>query len=179
MSETPFGSTILFHIGPLAITDTVVTSWGILVCMGAAAMLMSRCLKQEPPRWQTAMEGGVLALESAIADVLPHHARRVLPFIGTLWLFVVTANLAGTHSRIACTDARSLRHGGAGHSGVRLDPLVWHPYQRLARLSAPLRRTQHSSGSVQHSERIDAHAGAGLAPVRQYDRVWKWPRCWC
>jgi F-type H+-transporting ATPase subunit a len=94
-NDTALNATPLFHLGPLAITDTVATSWGILLCMGTAAVIFSRCLKQQPSRWQAAAEGIVLTLEGAIAEVLPHHARRVLPFVGTLWLFVLIANLAG------------------------------------------------------------------------------------
>ena len=89
------GATILFHLGPLAITDTVITSWGILLCFALAGFVISRRLKLEPSRWQTACEGIVLTLEGAIAEVIPNEARRVLPFVGTLWLFVLVANLAG------------------------------------------------------------------------------------
>jgi F-type H+-transporting ATPase subunit a len=37
----------------------------------------------------------VLALQAAIEGAAPGHAARLLPFIGTLWLFIVAANLAG------------------------------------------------------------------------------------
>jgi F-type H+-transporting ATPase subunit a len=95
MSEG-LGATTLFHLGPLAVTDTVATSWGILLCFGLAAALFSRRLQMEPSRWQSALEGIVLAMEAAIAEVVPpQQARRILPFVGTLWLFVLAANLTG------------------------------------------------------------------------------------
>ncbi|MGB9151647.1 MAG: F0F1 ATP synthase subunit A [Alphaproteobacteria bacterium] len=86
---------VVFHIGSLTITDSVVTSWGIMFVFAVISIAMSRRLKMEPSRWQSALEGIVLVMEDAIADVLPQKARRVLPFIGTLWLFVVVANLTG------------------------------------------------------------------------------------
>jgi len=95
MNEAAFGANIVFHLGPLAITDTVVTSWGIMLFLSAMAAILSFGLKQESSRRQAAAETIVLTLESAVAEVMPHHARRVLPFIGTLWIFVLTANLAG------------------------------------------------------------------------------------
>ena len=98
MNGNPLGADIVFHLGPLGITDTVVTTWAImLVCVALAAGL-SRRLTDEPKRWQVAMEGVVIAIEAAIAEVLPQGSgavRRVLPFVATLWLFVLAANLIG------------------------------------------------------------------------------------
>lgn len=87
---------VILHIGSLAITSTVVTSWGILLLFALAAIIVSANLKEESSsRWQSACEGIVLALESAIAEVLPQYTRNVLPFVGTLWLFILVANLTG------------------------------------------------------------------------------------
>ena len=44
---------------------------------------------------QAALEGVVQAIESAIATVLPERSALLLPFVGTLWLFVAVANLVG------------------------------------------------------------------------------------
>lgn len=86
---------ILFHLGPLAISDTVVTSWGITLCFAVVSILLSRRLSLEPSRWQSALEGIVLTMETAIAEVVPKQARLILPFVGTLWLFILVANLTG------------------------------------------------------------------------------------
>src|SRR5690606_22573227 len=49
-----------------------------------------------PGRLQAATEAILIAIEAALKDVLPPASvRRVLPFVGTLWLFVLAANLAG------------------------------------------------------------------------------------
>jgi len=87
---------ILFSFGPFHFTATVVTTWGLLLVLAAGAWLATRRLSvDEPGLVQTALEGSVLAIEDAIAAVLPEQARTVLPFIGTLWLFVASANLLG------------------------------------------------------------------------------------
>ena len=44
---------------------------------------------------QVVLAGIIEAIENAIRAVLPGEARRVLPFIATLWLFIVVANLSG------------------------------------------------------------------------------------
>lgn len=87
---------IVFQWGPLAVTQAVVTTWGIMVALGAGAWLTTRRLRMDNPgKLQTALEGLVLAIEHAVQALLPRRASHVMPFIGTLWIFLVVANLAG------------------------------------------------------------------------------------
>lgn len=87
---------LAFQIGPLAIGPTVLTTWLLMALLTGLAWVGSRRLSvDKPARLQTALEGVVLALQQAIEDTAPGHARRLLPFIGTLWLFIATANLVG------------------------------------------------------------------------------------
>ncbi|MGW8310085.1 MAG: F0F1 ATP synthase subunit A [Thiogranum sp.] len=85
----------VFELGPLAITNTVVTTWLIMGIAGLCAWLVSRRLRLEPGPVQTVLEGIVAAIESAVAEVAPRHARQIMPFIGSLWVFLVLANLSG------------------------------------------------------------------------------------
>jgi F-type H+-transporting ATPase subunit a len=85
----------VFNLGPVVITNTVVTTWAIMAIVGLVAWLTSRRLRLDPGPVQAAVEGIVSVMEEAIADVAPQHAARILPFIGTLWLFLVIANLCG------------------------------------------------------------------------------------
>ncbi|MDE1942990.1 MAG: F0F1 ATP synthase subunit A [Betaproteobacteria bacterium] len=90
------GGQVVFRVGPLPITDTVLTTWGIVLLLALAAFVLSRRLRATPGRWQSAVEGALAAAEAAVAEVLPASAvRRVLPFVATLWLFILVANLAG------------------------------------------------------------------------------------
>ena len=87
---------VLFQVGPFGITATVVTTWGILLVLGLACWLLTRHLATENPGLpQTLAEGVVQTIEAAIAAVVPEETRRILPFVGSLWLFVATANLTG------------------------------------------------------------------------------------
>src|SRR5215467_3618034 len=85
----------LFYLGPLPINETVVTTWAMIVILVLVSCLSTRRLKLEPGRWQVALEGMMGAIQDAIAAVMPEHALRILPFLATLWIFVVTANLVG------------------------------------------------------------------------------------
>lgn len=85
----------LWHLGPLSITTTVVTTWVIMIVLGLCAWAVSRRLRSEPGALQTAFEGAVGAIEAAVADAAPEQAGLIMPFVGTLWVFLVVANLAG------------------------------------------------------------------------------------
>ena len=84
-----------WQIGPLLLPASVLTTWGIIAVLTLACVGIGRRLVDTPGLVQTAVEGILIAMESAIAAVLPDQARTVLPFVGTLWTFLAVANLAG------------------------------------------------------------------------------------
>jgi F-type H+-transporting ATPase subunit a len=89
-------ASVVFTLGWLQITSTVVTTWGLLLVIGVGSWLATRQLSVDQPGLvQTALEGVVQSIEAAIEGVLPGRAALLLPFIGTLWLFVAVANLTG------------------------------------------------------------------------------------
>lgn len=85
--------TEVFRLGPIAVTNTVVVTWGIMGGLAVAAWAVSRRLAATPGPWQVVVEGIVAAIEGAIRAVLPEHYRQVMPFIATLWIFIGVANL--------------------------------------------------------------------------------------
>jgi len=90
------GSDVIAHLGPLMIAEPVVTSWGIMLVLGLASWLATRRLRVEAPGMiQSALEGIVGAITEAIAFVLPARVELVRPFLGTMWIFLVVANLCG------------------------------------------------------------------------------------
>jgi F-type H+-transporting ATPase subunit a len=95
MNETGLTSNVVFSIGPLVITNTVITTWVIMFILGMLAWLVSRNLSMQPGKLQTAVEGIVMTIESAIVAIAPQQAKRLLPFIASLWIFLVIANLSG------------------------------------------------------------------------------------
>ena len=86
----------VFSIGGLQITSTVITTWGLLLVFCLFSWLATRRLVVDQPGLvQTALEGVVQSIEAAIDSVSPGRAGLLLPFVGTLWLFVAVANLVG------------------------------------------------------------------------------------
>ncbi len=88
-------STVVFYLGPLAITSIVVTTWGIMLVLGVFCWLVTRRLSLNPGPLQTMLEGVVSAMDESIRALLPGRARQLLPFIATLWIYIVIANLIG------------------------------------------------------------------------------------
>lgn len=92
---SPFQSETLFHVGPVPVSVPVVTTWGIMLALLCASLLLTRHLKQRPGRIQTTVELLVTGIDGQIAMILGKGERRFLPLLGTLFVFLVCANLAG------------------------------------------------------------------------------------
>ena len=85
----------VFELGPLVITGTVVTTWAIMGVLWILSWLVSLRLRIDPGPLQTAVEGIVSSIEQAVAEVAPRHTQQIMPFIGSLWVFLVVSNLCG------------------------------------------------------------------------------------
>ncbi|MCK5443996.1 MAG: F0F1 ATP synthase subunit A [Rhodospirillaceae bacterium] len=83
-----------FHIGLVPITPPVATTWVIIAVLFFVSFLSTRRLSVEHPgRWQTVLEGLILILKEQIAAVTRRDPELFLPLIGTLFIFILTANL--------------------------------------------------------------------------------------
>ena len=85
----------IVELGPVQLTNTVITTWVVMAIIGCFAWLATRRLQMNPSRLQTLIEAMVSIIEESIRDIAPQHVQQILPFIGTLWVFIVIANLIG------------------------------------------------------------------------------------
>ena len=85
----------IFELGPVQLTSTVITTWVVIAIIGGLAWLATRRLQMSPGRLQTMVEAIVSIIEESIRDIAPQHFRQIMPFIGSLWVFLVIANLIG------------------------------------------------------------------------------------
>jgi F-type H+-transporting ATPase subunit a len=95
MQASPLTSTLLFHIGPVAITRPVVTTWIIMAVLALVCRFVTRRLSMLPDRRQAVLEGIVTGIMGQIEDVIRKDGRPFLPLVGTLFIFLVVANLSG------------------------------------------------------------------------------------
>jgi F-type H+-transporting ATPase subunit a len=105
-APSPLISPVVFHLGPVPFTEEVVTTWGIIAVLGVFAYLSTRRLairraqrepsepRPRPGRLEVAVEAVFVLLEDQIRGVLQSDPAPLLPFIGTLFLFLAVANLS-------------------------------------------------------------------------------------
>jgi len=77
------------------ISNTVLTTWAIMGFVWLLAWLLSRRLRINPGLLQSAVEGIIASVEEAIKEVAPQYARHLMPFIGSIWIFLIIANISG------------------------------------------------------------------------------------
>lgn len=83
------------QLGPVVLAEPVLTTWGIMFALVVGSWIGTRRLSHNPGPVQVVLEGLLGAADEAIRAVLPAQTARLLPFIATLWLFIMVANLSG------------------------------------------------------------------------------------
>lgn len=74
---------------------TIVITWALMILLAGGAWLITRRLKYDTSvsRWQSVLEMLVLGMKGQIREVGLKNAKKYLPFIGTMFLFIVVSNL--------------------------------------------------------------------------------------
>jgi F-type H+-transporting ATPase subunit a len=86
---------ILWQHGFAKLNGTILTTWAMMIVMSLGARLITRRLKIAGgiSRWQATLEIIVTAIRSQIKEVGLGRPEDYLAFLGTIFLFVATANL--------------------------------------------------------------------------------------
>lgn len=91
---SPLQTVPLFHLGPVVITETVVTTWVLMVAMAALGWFAFRRPSVEAGTGQTIGEIIVEAIADQIEGVFGEDPWPFVPLIGSLFLFIACANLS-------------------------------------------------------------------------------------
>ena len=88
---------VYFTLGPLQVSATLVFTWLVMGLLVVASWLITRKLRVAAPlaAGQHALEALVVFVLAEIEGVTRHDARPYLPFVGTLFLFIVISNVLG------------------------------------------------------------------------------------
>lgn len=92
MIESPLSAKVLFNVGPVPITEPVVTTWGIMAALAVSGWLATRTFSIKPNRRQAVMELIASVIEEQIRGTMRVAPAPYVPMIGTLFLFILTAN---------------------------------------------------------------------------------------
>jgi F-type H+-transporting ATPase subunit a len=86
---------IFWQYGFIKLNGTIVFTWGLMLVLAVGARMITRNLSTElkRARWQNFLEIIVTAIEKQIEDVGLRHPEQYIGFLGTLFLFIATANL--------------------------------------------------------------------------------------
>jgi len=106
MQGSPLANVIVFHAGPVAITRPVVTTWAIMAVLAAGSWVSTRRLGLAPSRRQAVLELLVNGILAQIEEVTRRDARPLLPLVGTLFIFLLTANVSGILPGVQAPTAR-------------------------------------------------------------------------
>lgn len=167
---------IVFTIGGVAITDTVVFTWVIMALLVGLAAVVG-C-------WRPAMLELLLDfLNDVISDVMGRPAIRYLPFLGTLAIFIAASNTfsavpyitaptrdVSTPLALALVVFFSVHYFGIREKGLRrylkdmATPIFTLPLEIIAQLSRTLALTLRLFGNIVSGEMVVAVLFA-LAPL--------------
>ena len=92
MSESPFESHVVFMLGPVPVTMTVVVTWAIMALLVAVALLIRRRLRLEAGTAQSVAELFCETVDAQIAGAMQADPAPYRALVGTLFAFILTAN---------------------------------------------------------------------------------------
>jgi F-type H+-transporting ATPase subunit a len=95
MVESPLVAPVLFHLGPIPIAEPVVTTWCLIAGLTFVSYATTRGLQLRPSRWQAVLEILVTTIEDQISATMQTAGRPFVPLLGTLFIFLAFANVAG------------------------------------------------------------------------------------
>jgi len=86
---------IFWQHGLFKVNATIAFTWGLMLALAVGSKLVTRnlAIDGERSRWQNLLEVVVAGIKQQIAEVGLSAPEKYLGFLGTLFLFVATANL--------------------------------------------------------------------------------------
>ena len=113
---------------------TIVYTWLVMAILVVGSWLITRKLSVQPPisRWQTTLEIIIEQIQGQIRDASGQDSEQLLPFIGTLFLFIACL-------RISCRF--SFYHYCLSFMGFCSSTSLWHKKYRSRELSEALPST--------------------------------------
>ena len=90
--NSPLASHVLFHLGPVPVSSAVVVTWVIMAVLLLAALATTRRLCLVPSTRQTVLELLVGTVDAQIRDTMQAEPEPYRALIGTLFLYILTAN---------------------------------------------------------------------------------------
>jgi F-type H+-transporting ATPase subunit a len=95
MTDITPDTIILLPLGFVDLNATIVYTWVVMIILALGSWLITRNLSKGPQisRWQNMLESIVSIVRDQIREITDQKSEPYLPFIGTLFLFIIVSNL--------------------------------------------------------------------------------------
>ncbi len=105
---------VVTHIGDLAISSTLITSWVVVIVLIVLALYLNGKLSLVPGRLQAVCEAAIGGGYAYVAETLEDDtlARRYFPLLATIFFYILVSNWIGLLPGVT-----SIGYWGAGHGG--------------------------------------------------------------
>lgn len=95
MIGSPLQTGVLFHVGPVPVSSTVVVTWGIMAALVVLSLLVTGVRRIASGAVAALVELTLEEIEEQIGAIMHvENPRPYLPLLGTLFLFILVANLS-------------------------------------------------------------------------------------
>lgn len=87
----------VWRLGPLVVNATLVVTWALMALLVGASAVIGRRLRREPPLrpGQHVLEVLYTFVRDHVRDIARQEPEPYLPFVGTLFVFILAANVVG------------------------------------------------------------------------------------
>lgn len=99
------GAKTLFQIGPVAVTETILSLIIVTAVLAVAGILLGRNLQKRPGSLQVLTEKGVSMLINLVTGTMGEHNIGWVPYIGTIFLSSILGSLIGMTGFLRPTTA--------------------------------------------------------------------------
>ncbi|ABR46576.1 ATP synthase F0, A subunit [Alkaliphilus metalliredigens QYMF] len=182
--EVGFGPRIIFNIGNIPISETVVMTWFVMAVLFAFAFVATRRFERVPSGLQNVTEAIVDEMNGLTAQTMGADKKGFAPYMGTLFLFLLVSNILGIFGlrpptadvnvtfALALTTFAMIHFFGAKTKGLGtylkgfLEPFAFMlPLNILSELSLPISLAFRLFGNIVGGFIIMALLYGGLASV--------------
>lgn len=110
------------HIGPIPITNSLITTWIVMAIIIAFAYFAGKNIKKIPSGLQNFAEMIVEALYDTVESLAAEKTKRFFPIVATFFIFIIMANYIGLLPGIGTIGIKEVRYEGE-HITETLVPL--------------------------------------------------------
>src|SRR3989344_2655784 len=85
----------IFRLGPLPVTNSLLTTWFVLIFLIVLTLIVNSRLKMVPSNLQIFAEMMVGGLHSLFEQILHEKVNKYFPYLATIFIFIIFQNWSG------------------------------------------------------------------------------------